>query len=176
MSPNETGHSAEDGNRTICPMQPGEEQEVSKLVVRVFKAFIAPYYSPQGVEEILSYVHPDALASRARLDHFVLLAKVKDDLVGVIEVRKHSHVSLLFVDGRYQRQGIARELLNKSIEIIREKNPQLDKLTVNSSPNAVEAYRKLGFVAEEEERIIKGVKFQVMSRPLTRGEPEAIPT
>jgi ribosomal protein S18 acetylase RimI-like enzyme len=176
MLPTVTGHSTDDGNLTISPMQPGEEERVSELVIQVFKTFIAPHYAQHGVEEILSYFNPGALASRARVDHFVLLAKLKDDLVGVIEVRKHSHVSLLFVDGRYQRQGIARQLLNKSIEIIREKNPQLDKLTVNSSPNAVEAYRKMGFLAEGEERIIRGVKFQVMSRPLIRREPETIPT
>lgn len=153
-------------------MRMGEERKVSDLVARVFQEFVARRYSARGIKEVLGYVAPEALSARAQADHFVLLAELDGNLAGVVEIRKHSHVSLLFVEGCHQRRGIARRLLESSLDVIRENNPRLEKITVNASPNAVEAYRRLGFFPEGQERILNGIRFQVMSRPLTR-QPRA---
>ena len=36
-------------------IKPGEENEVCSLVTRVFKSFVAPRYSQEGVDEFLKY-------------------------------------------------------------------------------------------------------------------------
>jgi len=87
-------------------MRPGEEVEVCELITRVFDEFIAPDFSPEGVDEFLKYIQPDALRERSETDHFTLVATLAEELVGVIEIRNHNHVSLYFVDQAHIGLGI----------------------------------------------------------------------
>jgi GNAT superfamily N-acetyltransferase len=66
---------------------------------------------------------------------------------------------LLFVDKSHQRKGIARELLKRSIEICRKRKSDIQRVTVNSSPNAVTAYQKIGFKDIEDEKVVNGIRF-----------------
>ena len=88
-------------------MQSSEENAVSELILRAFNEYVAPDYSAQGVQEFNTYVQPEALARRARENHFLLVATIHDRLAGIIEVRNHEHISLLFVDMPFQHQGVA---------------------------------------------------------------------
>jgi predicted GNAT family N-acyltransferase len=45
-------------------------------------------------------------------------------------------------------------------------NPTIQKITVNSSPNAIKAYVKMGFKSEGEEQCINGINFVPMSLDL----------
>ncbi len=58
--------------------------------------------------------------------------------------------------------------MRRSIEICRTRKPDIDKFTVNSSPNAVKAYRKMGFKAIGDERIENGIWFIPMELSLTQ--------
>lgn len=144
------------------PLEFNQYAEVSHLLVRVFKAHIAPHYSQEGIDEFLSYARSDALLERSMRNHFLLAAKVMDDICGVIEVRDHCHISLLFVDSPFQRHGIGRELLRRALRKCRAHNPKLKAVTVNSSPNAVGAYERLGFQASAPLRIKHGIAFVPM--------------
>ena len=147
-------------------MQPGEEAGVIDLVSKVFQKFVAPLYSPEGVLEFMKYLREDELAQRIRSGNFVLLAKSGVDIIGVVEVRDNSHIALLFVKESHQKQGIGRELLKNAIEKCKALNPDIFRISVNSSPNAVSAYRTMGFNAIEQEQVVNGIRFTPMELSL----------
>lgn len=141
-------------------IKPGEENSVIDLVLRVFSEFVAPLYSQEGITEFKKTARADALRDRLRSGNIVLLAKSGQSIIGVLEIRGNSHISLLFVDKYYQCQGIAKELLQRSIEICKiRKSQDLHIITVNSSPNAIGAYKKIGFKAIGDETITNGIRF-----------------
>jgi len=140
-------------------MKPGEETVVVDLVMKIFDEFIAPQYSQEGVMEFKKFVCADALAQRSKAGNLVLLAECGQRICGVIEMREMSHIALLFVEKSCQRQGIAKELVLRSIELCRKRNPGIRRITVNSSPNAFEAYQKIGFRGTENEKIKHGIRF-----------------
>ena len=147
-------------------MEPGEEAGVIDFVSTVFNEYVAPLYSPEGVSEFMKYLREDELAQRIRSGNFVLLAKSGVGIIGVVEVRDNSHIALLFVKGSYQKQGIGRELLKNAIEKCKALNPDILRISVNSSPNAVSAYRTMGFSAIEQEQAVNGIRFTPMALSL----------
>jgi GNAT superfamily N-acetyltransferase len=151
-------------------MEEREAASVSDLVARVFMEYIAPLYAPGGVREFFRYIDPDALRERCQKNHFSLIALHEETIVGIIMIRDSGHVSLLFVDKSFQGQGIGRELLNRAISVCRSKKPELNKLTVNSSPNSVAAYRKFNFQETASEQVIKGIRSIPMVFDLPREE------
>lgn len=133
-------------------MQAGEEQETCDLVIRVFNEFVAHQYSEQDIQKFLKYVEPHCLSKRCQKGNFVLVAATKDKIVGMIELVRNGHISLFFVEGHLQRIGIGKELLRKSLEIFRRKNPTLKEITVNLSLNAVNICKKIAFSITESEK------------------------
>ena len=143
-------------------VKPGEEAGVIDLVSKVFNEFVAPLYSQEGVSEFMKYAYVDELAERIKAGNFVLSAKSGNDIIGVIEVRGNNHIALLFVKKSHQRKGIGKELLKRAIETCKTQNPDTHRITVNSSPNAVAAYQKMGFNAIEQEQVVNGIRFVPM--------------
>jgi GNAT superfamily N-acetyltransferase len=154
-------------------MKRGEETEVCHLVVRVFDEFVAPQFSREGVQEFRRYADPHLFLLRSRWNHFVLLAVTQKEIAGMIEVRDDGHVTLLFVDERFQGAGTGRELLRRGLEICLIRNPKLSAATVNSSPNAVGVYERLGFHRAGPERAEDQVRFVPMVLDLFRPRPQS---
>ncbi len=142
------GHEVRD--LAIRPLRPGEEAAVIALVERVFDETVAPHYSDAGVR-----------AERSLSNHFVLVAERGDTLVGMIEIRNAEHVAMLFVEPR--GHGIGGRLLQAALARCESLRPDLSRITVHSSPNAVPAYERLGFRATDQERELKGVRFVSMA-------------
>jgi GNAT superfamily N-acetyltransferase len=156
-------------------MEPGEETEVCDLVIRVFKEFIAHQYSQEGGREFLKYVQPELFLRRSQKNHFVLLATIHGKLVGMIEILNNRHVSLLFVDKRFQKRGIGRELLRRSLKICKleialKRSPELQEVSVNSSPNAIQIYEKMGFHQKVSEQVKNGIRFTQMVLELPKDQ------
>lgn len=154
-------------------MRPSEETDVCNLVIRVFNEFIAHQYSHEGVREFLKYVQPELLLRRSQKNHFVLLATIQDKIVGMIEIRNNRHVSLLFVDRRFQQRGIGRELLQRSLNICKleislKRGPELQEVSVNSSPNSIQIYERIGFRRIGSEQVKNGIRFTQMVLELTK--------
>jgi GNAT superfamily N-acetyltransferase len=143
-------------------MRPGEEADVTDLVMRVFDEFVAPQFSVEGRREFQSYADPHLLLLRSRWNHFVLLADTQKEIAGMIEMRCDGHVALFFVEGEFQSSGVGGELLRRALEICRRRNPEVSKATVNSSPNAVVAYERLGFCRAGPERTEDQIRFVPM--------------
>jgi GNAT superfamily N-acetyltransferase len=147
-------------------MRQGEERDACRIVRESFSSFVAPDYSAEGVREFLKYADPVAMRRRFREGHVVLLAVAGERILGVMEIREFRHISLLFVDRADHRQGVARDLLNKALEICTEERPSLAEITVFSSPYAVEIYEHLGFRRTGPERTCTGIRFIPMSLTL----------
>ena len=145
---------------------PGRLEEALALVWRVFLAFEAPGYCEAGVEEFRRYIAPEDMRRRlAEGSLRMWVCRDGDAVAGVLAARPGSpvHISLLFVDGQYHRQGIARALLERMAAIYRARGER-GEITVNSSPYAVEAYRRLGFADTGPERTVNGIRFVPMKK------------
>ena len=78
-----------------------------------------------------------------------------DKLVGVAATKSEGgHISLFFVDKNYHRQGLGRQLFETILN-----NCISETITVNSSPYAVEIYKKLKFTVISEEKTRNGIRF-----------------
>ena len=143
----------------IRRMQAGEEGKIYELVVRTFDRFVAPGYSIQGVEEFLKYANPQRLSERIENNHFSLAAWLQSLVVGMIEVRDCRHVSMFFVDQKYQGQGIGKKLHQHALEICLQHNPDLECISVFSSPYAVPIYERLGFETSGLDQYQSGMHF-----------------
>ena len=150
-------------------MQAGEDQEVCDLVIRVFNEFVAHQYSDDGIQEFLKYVEPHCLSDRCQGDDFVVLAMFQGKIIGMIELVNKSHISLFYTEGEHQRTGIGRELLKKAFEIGMRCEPTITAITVNSSPNAVNIYEKLGFNVTYTEQVKNGIRFVPMRLEISNG-------
>jgi GNAT superfamily N-acetyltransferase len=152
-------------NARIRPMQSSEIGIVCDLAMRVFMEFIAPLHDQEGIERFGDYVHPSAMAARYN-GHFALVAEVNGQIVGVAEMRDYRHLSMLFVEGTYQKQGISRQLWDAARRICLEKVPDLDAITVNAAPNSIDVYQHFGFVATDVEQIRNSVRYVPMKLTL----------
>jgi ribosomal protein S18 acetylase RimI-like enzyme len=150
-------------------MRPGEEAEIHDLVVSVFNEFIGCRYPPEGVREFLTYVAPASLRQRFLSNHFTLVATKNEQIVGMIEVRDDSHICLFFVDERLHRQGIGRGLFERALQMCRENRPDCAVIDVNSSPNSVGVYERLGFSQVQPEKTIHGITFVPMVLEIEKG-------
>jgi len=140
--------------RTLC------RQDIASamaLVWRVFSEFEAPEYSDEGIAEFRDFL--DNVPANAELSLWGCFNDGK--ILGVIAVRPPCHISLLFVDKEYHRQGIARSLL-KSVLTDKSIMDGHSAMTVNSSPYAVEAYRHLGFIPTDTEQTVNGIRYVPM--------------
>jgi len=153
-------------------MKAGEEREIIDLVLKVFTTFVAPGYSQEGINEFIKYAQADSLAKRATEGNFVMLAEAGQAIIGVIEIRENSHIALLFVEESFQRKGIGKKLVRKAVELCQERNPDIQHITVNSSPNALIAYQKIGFKATGGERTVHGIRFIPMKLSISKGSAD----
>jgi GNAT superfamily N-acetyltransferase len=123
------------------------------LVERVFMQFEAPDYTAEGIATFRTFIHdPEAVAALTFYG-----ATVEEKLAGVLATRGNSHIALFFVEPCFQRQGIGRALF-----LAAKAACSTDLMTVNSSPYAVEIYRRLGFVPISSEQMKDGIRFTPM--------------
>lgn len=134
----------------IKQLNNNEIENALSLAWKVFMEYEAPDYTQEGIDEFYKSIHDEKFLSMLSLYG----AFSDDELVGVIATRSNGkHIALFFVDGKYHRQGIGKQLL---------KAVQTSKMTVNSSPYAVSIYRKLGFESTDTERVVNGLRFTQM--------------
>ena len=140
-----------------------ELQETLNLVRKVFDEFEAPYYSEEGIASFYKFIDIDNILEQYMNGSLYFYGCfVNNTIIGIIAVRNFVHISLLFVDKHYHKQGIARTLFDDVIKICKEKISFLQIVTVNSSPYAVGFYHKLGFVDISSEQTVDGIRFTPM--------------
>ena len=146
----------------VCPLPSSELPQALALVERVFLAFEAPEYSTEGIQTFLSFLRDAEAVSALRFYG----AWEKDSLLGVLATRGGSHIALFFVDAAHQGQGVGRALFEAARAAC-----SVGRMTVNSSPYAVEIYRKLGFSPLSDEQGRDGIRFTPMQYSFGKGVP-----
>lgn len=153
-------------NVTIRRGTPKDVIRIHYLVKDVFNEFVAPGYSEEGIKTFFDYIRPENIVENHNNNHFTLVAALQDDIIGVIHMRDFEHISLMFVDKKYHRRGIARRLFDGARQICKKERPQTGEITVNSSPYAVPVYNKLGFRVAGGEEIKNGIRYVPMKMTL----------
>ena len=145
---------------SVRRLAPEEVPAALELCWQVFLEFEAPEYSPEGVA-----------AFRASLDDKERVRKLNfygafdgEKLVGVLCMRAPQHIGGFFVDAVYHCRGIGRRLFAAM-----RQDYEVQAFTVNSSPYAVEVYRRLGFVPTDTEQLTDGLRYTPMR--FEEGEP-----
>jgi len=141
-------------NVLIKEIKQEEMDNALSLAWRVFQEYEAPDYSKEGVDEFYKSIHDKNYLSMLTMYG----AFVQNELVGVIATRcEGTHIALFFVESKYQRQGIGKQLF----QTVKSKCHS-EKMTVYSSPFAVQIYHKLGFQDTNTEQIDNGIRFTPM--------------
>jgi GNAT superfamily N-acetyltransferase len=145
------------------PITADDEEQAIDIVSSTFREFVAPGFSDEGIAEFFNYANADAFKERSRGNHFTIVAQKSRDLIGLIEIRNNNHISLFFVRKQYQSMGVGKSLFNMAQKACLKNCPDLKKITVNASPNSVPAYQKMGFIGDDTEQCINGIRFVPMS-------------
>jgi ribosomal protein S18 acetylase RimI-like enzyme len=139
-----------------------ESSGVLQLMWNVFEEFVAYQYSSESVREFQKFFEYSHIKQLLDSSEMIMWGCFHNDkIVGMIAAKPPNHISLLYVDKEYHRQGIARSLYRKLIEYYAG-NDDCSEISVNSSLYAVEAYERLGFVATDTEQQKNGIRFVPM--------------
>lgn len=132
----------------------GDSLMIYQLVKSVFDEFIAPDYSPLGVESFYQVVNETSISKRIQgsMDP-CLVAVAEHQIVGVLELRSQNHIRLLFVDKKHHKKGVAKALFQSAFADWK------GEITVNSSSYAVGIYERFGFEKISGELIKDGITF-----------------
>lgn len=139
-------------------------EEALKVIEVTFLKFEAPDYSKEGVENFFKFANYETIKDNLNKNMKIYVAKVNEEIVGVIGYRDNSHINLLFVLEEYQRNGIAKALYNLVIENC--KNSGVKTVTVNSSPYAHDVYLRFGFIDDNKMQEVDGIKFHPMRKEI----------
>jgi len=135
----------------IQKLHKSEKPNALNLAWSVFLEFEAPDYSQKGIDTFRNFLDNEDEINK--LD--MVGAYEEGKLIGLIATRNSAgHIALFFVHKDYHRQGIGRKLFE---EILKGNNSK--EITVNSSPYAVEIYRRLGFVETDKEQTKNGLRY-----------------
>ncbi|HRX17073.1 MAG TPA: GNAT family N-acetyltransferase [Spirochaetota bacterium] len=140
---------------TIIKLNKLMAKEVSSLVKETFDNYVAKDYTKEGIKTYHNYISPEAMLERSNNGALILVAIYNDSIAGMIEIINNNEISLFYVDSKWQKLGIGKELFIEAIR--RVKNNHLDSLTVKASVFAEKVYLSLGFTRTGEETIDNGM-------------------
>ncbi len=146
------------------PMQSADACEVSGMIELAYNMFLAAGSSTEGYEAFKEAILPQKLEDYAADEqHVMWVAKFEQKIVGMAEINQAKHLRLLFVHPDYHYKGIAKELLYLGLKKSIAKNANLQRLTVKSSPYAVDFYKRQGFVEDGDWEEKKGIRYLPMT-------------
>jgi GNAT superfamily N-acetyltransferase len=137
---------------------PGDASVISALILSLAHHFLL---NPDGsgAEVFLSTLGPEGIGRNlvaAELDYDV--AMTGSQLMGVVAVRRKTHLFHLFVGEEFQRRGVAKALWFHAKEACGWPCASMPT-TVNSTPYALPFYEHLGFRASGPRVETNGIAF-----------------
>ncbi|MCI8483834.1 MAG: GNAT family N-acetyltransferase [Lachnospiraceae bacterium] len=139
-----------------------ELDEAFTLIWNVFQQFVAPDYTKEGID----YFYEQFVKGQSFRDEFLnglqTMYGMFDDsrMVGVSSISRDNHVSCVFVDGNYQRKGIATKLFSEVISKLKRQGTE--KIRLNASPYGVPFYHAIGFSDIDTEKVYHGIRYTPM--------------
>lgn len=147
----------------ISKALPSEWEEAMELAFKTFLKYEAPEYGKEGTDSFLNFISDEKLYKMFLNGEYVTLVAKKDGkIVGVASVRTKNHISLLFVDEAYHKQGIGRMLLHKLQSGVYELTRSF-YMTVNASPYGIGFYERVGFTKTDGMCQADGISYQPMA-------------
>ena len=139
-----------------------EWEDAMDLAWRTFLKFEAGIYSEEGVSNFENFITDTTLRKMFIIGTYQMFVALHNDrIIGMITLRNTSHISLLFVDERYHRQGVGRALISYLQNYLLAFSAA-EKVTVNAAPYGVAFYHKLGFYDIGSEEIRDGIRYTPM--------------
>ncbi len=142
-----------------------EWEDAMALCRSVFLEFEAPLYVQEGTESFLRFIGDETLYTVFINGGYpVCAAFYAGKMIGVASLRSGPHLSLLFVDGRFQRKGVGTALVNYLHEYVLSTDTGLgnEKMTVNASPIGVKFYLYMGFTPTDVQLEKDGILYTPM--------------
>lgn len=137
-----------------------------KMIWKTFLKYEGEDYTEEGIRNFLEFITDDDLyVSFLKGDYQMMVALDKERVIGAASVRSYNHLSLLFVDEEYHRQGVGRALMNRMCEYLKKEVGE-KYMSLNAAPYAVNFYRKLGFRAVRPEDVYAGIRVTSMEKVL----------
>lgn len=139
-----------------------EWDDAMALAWKTFLQFEADVYTAEGIRNFEDFITDTTLHRMFVMGAYqMFVALDQKKIVGMITLRNGSHISLLFVDAQYHRQGIGRALIEHLREYLLSE-AGVSRITVNAAPYGVAFYHKLGFhdLRPEEEK--DGIRYTPM--------------
>ena len=132
-----------------------DRSEYNSAIALSLRVFI-DYDSVNGLETFKSFIYNEELMNELTI-YGVFENKL---LIGVIGTKNDStHISIFFIDPKFQRKGIGKKLFEFAF---RDQTPK--QITVNSSSYAVRFYESIGFTKTTEEQNANGLRYTPMVR------------
>lgn len=147
--------------RRLCP----EELEAAlELAMDTFLRFEAPDYGPEGIASFRRDIidNPQFHENCRNGSNRMWGAFDEDRLVGLFAMRGESHICLVFTRHGYHRKGIASSIFHRLLADVQRENPDVLRVTLNSSPYGKPFYLHTGFRPTDEEKTINGIRFTPM--------------
>ncbi|MFT5707466.1 MAG: GNAT superfamily N-acetyltransferase [Oceanospirillaceae bacterium] len=139
---------------------------ISELISTLVLKYIAPSCSDSGAQVLLNSMDANSIKSYIEQGYQYHVGEVNNEIIGVVAVKENSHLYHLFIDDLHQGKGFAKQLWEhaKSLCIKQGNN---GTFTVNSALNAVQVYKKWGFIPYMNVRERGGVKDLPMRLKMT---------
>lgn len=136
-------------------MNLNELEETMELVKKVFDEFEAPEYSDEGIKNFYKFANVENIKKLLNENLKIVIVKDYSKIIGMLAIRDNSHIGMLFVDKAYHQKGIAKYLIRYAKGLYGMNNTDI---TVNSSPYAVEIYKRMGFEILSNEKETDGIR------------------
>ncbi len=147
---------------TILPCPKEQWDDAMELAFKVFLKYESKEYGREGTDKFAEFLTNPTLEKLFKAGKYpVYVAKTGEEIIGVASFRSGNHLSLLFVDERYHRQGIAGQMI-KVIQNFLLENTDYQTLTVNASPYGIPFYKHMGFTETGEQRQDDGIIYTPM--------------
>lgn len=146
----------------IRTIKQDEWEDAMALAWRTFQKYEAADYPPEGSSSFINFISDQGLYKMfLNGDYKVYAAYYEGHMIGIISIRKRTHISLLFVEGKYHRQGVGSGLIDYAAKKIRS-DEHLNFATVNAAPFAVGFYKNIGFEVTGPETMDDGIRYTPM--------------
>ncbi len=150
----------------VRPAYRDEWEDAMSLAWRTFMQFEAQDYTPEGIESFQEFITDTVLYRMFVMGAYQLFGAYDNGrMIGMISLRNETHISLLFVDGKYHKMGIGTRLIEYISEYVLNEEGHRN-ITVNAAPYATGFYHRIGFVDTDSEQTSDGIRYTPMERSI----------
>jgi len=145
---------------TINKFKKSDSKEVSDFIIKIFKEFDAKGLSMEAIEFFSELYKKENIEKKWTKDHVIIIRSNKS-IMGVGRAKKDGWITHCYVDKNYMGKGIG-SILMKKLELWIRNVMKKDKILLNSSPFALQFYKKLGYTEKGKKKMYHGIPLHQM--------------